>query len=249
MREKNTGEYIHHEIHNQDTFRARLFNSLREVVFGLQDGIVSTLGAITGIAGGTQDSRIVIISGLVVIVVESLSMAAGTFLSSKSEKEAEQRLLREEAKEIEKYPEAETQELREFYEERGFSAEEIDILVKRITSDKDLWLEEMAFKELGVIPHDDQGNPVRDAIYMGVSYIFGGGLSLIGYFFLPIEYALPVSILASVIALFIIGYVKGVIVETNKVRSGIEMMTVSLVAAGFGYAVGRIASMIFGVGV
>lgn len=238
--------YIHHEIHNQNTFKAKILHSLREIVFGLQDGIVSTLGAVTGIAAGVQNTSVVILSGFVIIVVESLSMAAGTFLSSKSEHEAKQRMLDEEAQEIEDFPEAETEELREFYEERGFSKEEIRILVKRITGDKKLWLEEMAFKELGVIP----GSPpheMRAAIFMGISYIIGGLVSIASYFFFPVSIAIPVSIGFSIIVLFGVGYAKGTLVKNKPVRSGLEMTLVSLAATALGYFVGRIMSYYFGI--
>jgi predicted membrane protein (TIGR00267 family) len=71
---------------------------MREIVFGLEDSFVSTLGAVTGIAAGTQDKYVVILSGLVLVAVESISMAAGSYLSSKSSMEAEEAVLKEEGK-------------------------------------------------------------------------------------------------------------------------------------------------------
>lgn len=233
-------KYIHHEMNaDQNSFKGKLMNSLREVMFGLQDGIVSTLGAITGIAAGTQNGSIVILSGCVVIVVESISMAAGTFISSKSEREVQQKMLQEEAEEIELHPEAERQELVVFYTERGFAPDEIEILVNRITSNKELWLEEMAYKELGVIP-GEEGAPAKDAFVMGLSYVIGGLVSLSSYFFLPIHVAVPVSIVLSFIALFVVGFIKGKLVHVAKFRSGVEMVVISLVAAVMGYIVGRL---------
>jgi vacuolar iron transporter family protein len=248
MKSMNTHRMVHHEIHDDTSFKAKLINSLREIVFGLQDGIVSTLGAITGIAAGTFNTQVVLLSGFVIIVVESLSMAAGTFLSSKSEKEGQDRLLKEEAWEIEQFPEAETEEVREFYRLRGFSEEEVEMITKRITSDKKLWLEEMALRELRIFP-EEKSTPKKDAIFMGVSYIIGGLVSLSSYFFLPISFALPLSIGFSIVILFGIGFVKGKLVETKKFRSGLEMVIVSAVATGLGYAVGRIVSGIFDISV
>jgi predicted membrane protein (TIGR00267 family) len=233
---------LHHELHREDTSLAgKLIRSMREVVFGVEDGIVSTLGAITGIAGGTGDPFIVVLAGLVIIFVESLSMAAGTYLSSKSEREMEEKMLREEAQEIEDDPEGEREELVQFYASRGFTPSEVGILVKRITSDKKLWLEEMAFRELKLIPQKKE-TPKTAALFMAISYILGGCTPLIAYFLLPIENAIVVSVAVSVCALFLVGYIKGRVVQINRLRSGIEMAVVSLSAAGVGYVVGQLAS-------
>lgn len=89
-----------------------LRRSLREGVFGLQDGLVSTLGALTGIAGGTQSREHVLLAGAVVVAVEAMSMAAGSYLSSKSERQYLERMLREEELAIERDPEGERREIR-----------------------------------------------------------------------------------------------------------------------------------------
>ena len=123
---------------------------LRDAVFGTQDGLISTLGALTGIAEGTQDRMTVVISGLVIVTVESLSMAAGSYLSSKSHREYLQRLLNEEKESILKNPEEERKELRAMYRERGYTESEVAIIERRLFSDDRLLLEDMAHKELGI---------------------------------------------------------------------------------------------------
>ncbi len=75
---------------------------MREIVFGLEDSLVSTLGAVVGIAAGAQNREVVILSGVVLVVVESISMAAGSYLSSKSAEEAEEEIEREERKKVQK---------------------------------------------------------------------------------------------------------------------------------------------------
>lgn len=240
---------IHHEMGEEKKGAWNHFmDSLREVVFGLEDGIVSTLGAITGIAAATRDFDIVVLSAFVIIFVESLSMAAGTYLSNKSESEVEERMLAEERYEIEHFPEKERKELEEFYTERGFSPDEVQILVSRVIQDPDLWLEEMAFKELGVIPGREM-NPVRDALVMGVSYIIGGLVAVSMYFVFPVNTAIYVAVAFSVVVLFGIGFAKGQLVHTNRVKSGLEMMVVSLSAAAVGYIVGQIITSMTGISV
>lgn len=242
MKEKAEKSMLHHE-HQDDSWRGKAFQSLREIVFGLEDGIVSTLGALTGIAAGVQDLNIIILAGFVIIFVESLSMAAGTYLSSKSEQEMEEKILNEERQEIEEDPEGERQELVEFYQERGFTPDEVEMIVNRVTSDKELWLEEMAYRELGVIP-DKERTPVHDALFMGVSYIFGGSVPLVLYFFIDLPHAITASVLFSISMLFVVGFVKGKLVGIHSVKSGLEMMLVSVAAAGIGYAVSQIVGQV-----
>lgn len=243
QKKPNQMNYIHHDMKDDQSFRSRLLESLREIVFGLEDGIVSTLGAVTGIAVGTGDPFIVILSGVVVIFVESLSMGAGTYLSSKSEHEFEERILAEERHEIETEPERERAELVEFYTERGFTPEEVEIIVNRITQNPKLWLEEMAFKELGIVP-DVERHPVRDGLIMSFSYIIGGFVPVISYFFISVQAGILTSIALSVVVLFIVGYIKGTIVHVNRIKSGVEMMIVSLSAAGVGYVVAQIVNFL-----
>ena len=162
---------------------------LREIIFGLEDGLVSTLGAITGIAGATSNQPLVIISGFVVVAVESLSMAAGTYLSNKSETEAN-----------------------------------------------------------NAINHQKQkigSQPIKDGIFMGISYIIGGSLAMVSYFILPLPQAMIGAVVTVVITLLIIGYLKGKLTQTKPVKSAIEMATVSLLAALLGYTIGKLAALAF----
>ncbi len=220
-------------------------DTLREAVFGLEDGIVSTLGALVGIAIGTQDRFVVVLSGLVIIAVESLSMAAGSYLSSKSEREVTQRYLEEERWEIEHEPERERQELYGYYAARGFTKAEVDILVRRVTSDPKLWLEEMAQHELKIIP-GEAINPGRNALVMGLCYIVGGLIPLVSYLTnMTMQHAIPTSIVLSVSGLFLVGAFITRLTKRVWWKSGLEMVTVSVGAAAMGYLIGSAARFLF----
>lgn len=162
---------------------------IRETIFGLEDSIVSTIGVVVGIAAGTQNSYVVILSALVVVVVESLSMAAGTYLSNKSQMEIELASGR-----------------------RGFLSR------RHLVSQS-----------------------IIDSLVMGVSYIVGGTISVLPFFFTtPLEAIAP-AIVLSVGMLFSIGYAKGKMANINPLRSGLEMSLVSLSAAALGYIIGIFA--------
>lgn len=176
------------------TLERTIAESMREIIFGLEDSLVSTLGALTGIAIGARSTYIVILSGLVLIAAESMSMAAGSYLSSKSASETERLLHKVDGK-----------------------------------------------------VYDHETNPVRAGIVMGVFYFLGGFIPLLSYFFLPINQAIQVSVPTTALCLFILGVWSSRFTRRNALRSGVEMMVVSLSAALVGYLIGRAVSLYFGV--
>ncbi|OGX28853.1 MAG: hypothetical protein A3B78_02725 [Omnitrophica WOR_2 bacterium RIFCSPHIGHO2_02_FULL_67_20] len=212
---------------------------LRDAVFGTQDGLISTLGALTGIAAGTRSGEAVVVAGFVIIVVESLSMAAGSYLSSKSQREYLERLLREEEEEIARDPEGERQEIVEMYRLRGYADEEIAIIARRLMSDPKLLLEDMAHKELGISPSTLE-EPLGNALVMGTAYVAGGLVPVLPYLTLPMATAMPVSIIGTLLALFLFGGLKGRLVKQSWWRSGLEMVGVAGVAALAGFFIGRL---------
>lgn len=171
-----------------------IIDSMREIVFGLEDALVSTLGAITGIAVGTQSTYVVILSGLVILFAEATSMTAGSYLSTKHAREAE--IL--------------------FHERNNLEV------------------------------HEDSTHPVRAAVVMGVSYLLGGVFPLFFYFVLPVAQAVVPAIVLTAFVLFFVGYWAASFTKTSRIKSGIEMMFVSLAAAGIGYGIGRLVGAYFG---
>jgi predicted membrane protein (TIGR00267 family) len=225
----------HHGVSQGGGVRMRL----RDAVFGTQDGLISTMGALTGIAAGTQSSEAVVVAGFVILVVESLSMAAGSYLSSKSQREYLERLLKEEEEEIARDPEGERQELWDMYRARGYADAEIEIIAKRLLSDPKLLLEDMAHKELGIFPEALE-EPIGNALVMGTAYVVGGIIPVTPYVLLPIHQAMPLSIGGTLLALFLFGGLKGRVVKQSWWRSGLEMLTVAGVAALAGYVIGQL---------
>ncbi|MFC1633057.1 VIT1/CCC1 transporter family protein [Patescibacteria group bacterium] len=218
----------------------------RQIIFGLEDSLVSTLGVITGIAAGTGNPLIVVLSGFVVIFVESISMTAGEYLSSKSEKEILRGTLLERKQAIIDNPAEEKQKLKELYKKQGYQENELAAIIKRVTSDEELWLEEIGAHELR-LGHQYISQPKRGAIYMGISYLFIGIVPLVAYFFLPIMHSIWVSVVLTAVTLFIIGAIKAKIAKITLWKSGFEMVVISLAAAAIGFGIGRLVSFIFGI--
>lgn len=236
----------HHRLRQErhgtsDVMRSRL----RDAVFGTQDGLISTMGALTGIAAGTRSGEAAVVAGFVIIAVESLSMAAGSYLSSKSQREYLERLLREEEEEIANEPERERQEIWEMYRSRGYPDDEIAVIARRLMSDPKLLLEDMAHKELGISPATLE-EPLGNAFVMGTAYAVGGLVPVIPYLFLPLHGAMPVSVIGTLAVLFLFGGLKGRIVKQSWWRSGLEMLSVAGLAALAGFLIGRVASRFTG---
>lgn len=235
--EKNK-EYLHH-ANPVDTAL------IREGVFGLEDGMVSTLGAVTGIATATGDYYTTILAGCVVISVESIAMAVGSYLSSKSEKEIDERMIYEEKIEIDTYPKEEQEEIEQMFIEDGWSKGLAKQMAHEAGNNKELMLKEMSYRELKIIP-DNLENPKQNALIMGVTYVFGGSIPIAPYFFFhSMWYAIPVSICATLVGLFTLGALTTKFSKRAWWKAGLEMLSLASAAALIGYAVGQFVEKIY----
>lgn len=236
MEIKKRKDFIHHR-------KSKISAGIREIVFGMEDGMVSTLGAMTGIAVGVGDSFVAILSGLVIISVESISMAIGSYLSNKSVIEVDKRKLYEEGIELKETPEEEKRELVEMYLDDGWPLELARQMVDTAFKDKKLFIKEMAHHELGIIP-DKIDNPVRGGVYMFFSYVIGGLIPLIPYFILPIKTSIFVSIVSTMLGLFLLGVITVRFTKRSWWKSGAEMFGLAGLATVVGYIIGRLADII-----
>ncbi len=225
--------YIHHQSNTPRT------SIIREVIFGMEDGMVSTMGAITGIAAGTQNHFTVVLAGFVIIAVESISMAVGSYLSNKSEKEIDERKMHEEREELKNFPHEEKKELEDMYVKDGWPKALAPQMAEAASQNHELFLQEMAYRELRIIP-DDTSRPVHNGIAMGVSYIIGGSVALVPYFLLKtIAVATPVSVGFTLIALFILGAATTKYSRRAWWKAGLEMLLLASAAGLIGSLVGR----------
>jgi VIT1/CCC1 family predicted Fe2+/Mn2+ transporter len=213
-------------------------SNIREIIFGAEDGFVSTLGLVLGMAGATNDSRVVIIAGAVYVIAEAFSMAAGTYLASKAEKEFYQLKLDHEKWEIENIPDAERQEIRDIYGAKGIKGRLLEELVSKVTSNKRLWLRVMMEEELHIFP--SRIEPMRNSIAMFLTSLVAGLVPILPFVLLPPANSIAVSIILTLSALFATGALKGRFVEMDWKRSGMEMLIVGALAAAIGYGVGLI---------
>ncbi len=225
-----------------------LATNVREIVFGLEDSLVSTLGTMTGVAIGTGDRFVVVLTGVVLVVVEALSMAAGSFLSSKSATELFEERKRQDHARVLLERVSDRESLRDLFVRKGFSREEIGVALDAIGRERRVWLAEMRRCEHRFLPSVGV-SPRLSALVMGVFYLVGGAITLVPYFVLPVSLAIPVAITLISAALFALGIAKARLTGVGVLRSGVEMLVVSLGAALLGYVFGRGISLAFGIDV
>ncbi len=212
---------------------------LREIVFGMNDGLISQLGFLAGVSGALDEPGPILVAGLAAMVSGTVSMAIGGYVSVKSQREFYESEIRREIHEMATMPEHETEEVRQLYRAKGFRGVELERLVTHITANRDVWLKVMMEEELGLFP-EHETKPLVSAAYVGVSFALGALVPLLPYLLLPPLTALFVAVALATATLFGIGAAKSRLTRRHWALSGLEIMAFGLVAAVVGYVIGRL---------
>jgi len=226
--------------------RKKVGGSIREIVFGMEDSLVSMLGAVTGVAASTHSTTLVLLTGSVLVVVEALSMSAGSYLSSKSAKELYALRHKQDAARLLQERISDDESLHDALKRKRFSEKDIENILGALARERKVWLKEVKRHEYRMLP-SVAGSPVWSAFMMGGFFLLGGIFPLLPYMFLPINYALAPSILLTAAILFLLGVFKAKVVNGHWLKSGFEMASISLAAAILGFLVGKLAGLFFGV--
>jgi predicted membrane protein (TIGR00267 family) len=210
---------------------------IRQFMFGSLDGLLVPLGVVSGVAGGTSNSKIVVIAGVAEAFAGALSMGAGEYLSGKSESQVQQAAIRDEEEEIAVIPDIERYELELIFQNEGLSADDARVVAERIATDRHCWVNTMVEKELGLSAEPAESH-LLDSFYMGLSYVIASIVPLAPYVALPVKYAFFVSLALTIVALFVLGAVKGRLAKMSLVRSAAEVVAVGVGSAAGGYLLG-----------
>lgn len=227
-------DYLHYK-------NSKVLSVMRELVFGMEDGMVSTLGSITGIAVGSGNHYVIILAGLVIIAVESISMGVGSYISSLSERDIDRRKISEEKEEIAKYPGQEKEELYGFYIKEGWPRDLARQMADTAAQNQNLMLQEMTMHELKVYA-PASAHPLTNGLTMLLSYIVGGLVPLFAYFLLPIDLALKTSVPITLLGLFILGALTTRYSKGSWWRTGLRVLLLGGAALLAGYFIGTYVS-------
>jgi VIT1/CCC1 family predicted Fe2+/Mn2+ transporter len=215
-------------------------NALRAAVLGANDGLVSNLSLVMGVAGAELSGQAILVTGLAGLLAGACSMAMGEWLSVQSARELNQRQLAIEAEEITTVPEEEQQELALIYEAKGLTADEAKTLAAKLMADKDSALDALAREELGIDPQELGGSAWAAA---GTSFVLFAGGALVPvapFLFLTGTSAVSVSLLVSALALFLVGAAITLVTGRSVLSTGLRQLLFGAVAAGVTYGIGRL---------
>ncbi len=228
-----------HEEHGHSLFG----KNIREIIFGIEDGLVSIFGAVIGLAIGSSSSSVVVLGGLAAAISGAISMAAGTYLSSKSEQEWIEKERKTELKEIKKHPEEYRKEVKNILKDRGFDGKTLDEMVKTLCEDEKLCAK-MILEHEGIYSQRSD-SPIKDSGAMFFAYLFATVFPVLPYILFPLNTAMIVSGVATIVALFGFGASKQAFTERKWYWSGLEMLLVGTIAGLAGFVIGQL----FGVGI
>ena len=221
---------------DRERFRVANLGRLREVVFGAQDGILSTVALVTSVAVAVGDNATVLVAGLAAALAGMLSMATGAYLGSRAEQDVQRPEIEREAQEL--------AELVVIFQREGRTYDEARQLADEIAKDKELWLNTLIEKELGISP-EETTNPIKDALAMGASFIIAALIPIIPYLFLAGTAAIGVSVAGALVGLFVLGMGKGRLVQRSPIWQGLEILGIGAVSAGVGFLLGEGIPRIF----
>jgi predicted membrane protein (TIGR00267 family) len=224
-------------ILNREAWHTAGGGAVRELVFGVNDGLVSTLSLVSGVAGAAVQQSVVLLAGVAGLLSGAISMAAGAYISTKSQREVYEAQVSREREELLLEPEEEKDELRTLYRLKGYSVEEADRLVDCISQNEELMLESLVRDELGLMP-ETFPNPWRTGLQSGGAFVAGALVPLMGYLFFSRMTATLVSVAISIVALFLIGVLKTLFTGLPWLRSGLEMVLIGLFATVTTYLIG-----------
>jgi VIT1/CCC1 family predicted Fe2+/Mn2+ transporter/rubrerythrin len=220
--------------------------SIREVVFGAQDGLVSTFAVVAGLAAAGVGPLVVLLGGAVSAVAGVLSMSIGTYLSSRAQRQLYEAELTRERGEIHEHPGEEVAELIAALHARGMSRPDAAEVARRIARHPDILLSTLAIFELGLAPQR-LGRPVRDAFVMAVAFGVASVVPLLPFVFGSALPALGVSAVLTIGALFGVGVLKARVAGVSALRSGLEVAIFAAASGVLSFGLGRLASILLGV--
>lgn len=213
---------------------------LRDIVIGMSDGLTVPFALAAGLSGAVVSSGIIIIAGIAEIAAGSIAMGLGGYLAGKTEQDYYNSELKREYEEVERVPEMEKQEVKDFFKAIGLSKNIQHQAAEEIAKDKKQWVNFMMKYELG-LDEPDPKRATKSALNIGLSYIAGGIIPLSPYFFINNSTeALKISVIATLICLFVFGYFKSKMTGVNAFRGAIKVTLIGAVAASAAFGIAKL---------
>ncbi len=217
--------------------------NFRAAVFGVNDGLVSNMSLVLGVVGAHAEHHFILLSGIAGLLAGACSMAAGEYISMRSQREFFEYQIELEKEELELYPEEEAAELTQIYRARGVPAEEAKKMANLIITNPDRALDTLAREELGLNPND-LGSPIGAAVASFLSFAFGALIPLIPLMLFSSNSALFYSIGLTGLALFMIGGLLSLFTNRSAIISSLRMLFIGAIAGGLTFLIGKCVGVV-----
>ena len=219
---------------SESKIRVANLTRIRELIFGLQDGLISTVVLVSSVYGATADNGLTIIAGLAGALGGTVSMSAGSLLSSRAEKEVLESQINIELTKFMDDPNKKIDQLISTLVTDGLTEEEAIAITETMAKNEDVLLRTVIEKELG-LSLDTVNVPWKDALVMGVSFVIGATVPIFPYLIMEGPNVVAISIAAAGLGLFAMGVGKAKLTNRNPIMSGIDMLSIGILAATAGY--------------
>ena len=231
---------IQKENHPEKHFMAR--DLIRDIVIGMADGLTVPFALAAGLSGTVSNTHLVVIAGVAEIAAGSIAMGLGGYLAARTDVEHYLSELERERREIIELPDREREEVADILREWNIPEQTVTSAVDAISKNSDLWVNFMMKYELG-LEEPDPKRARNSSLTIGFSYILGGIIPLSPYMFiLQPESALIVSVIVTLIALFVFGLIKGKFTGSKPIKSAGQTTLVGGLAAGIAFVIAKLIS-------
>lgn len=213
--------------------------SVRDVVLGMSDGLTVPFALAAGLSGAVAANSIVVTAGLAEIAAGAIAMGLGGYMAARTDREHYAAERAREVRETELIPRTELNEVADIFRHYGVAEEQIEPILKSISSDKNRWVDFMMRFELGLEAPDPR-RAVRSAVTIAISYVCGGLIPMLPYMLTQdVRTGLMSSTAATVSALFVFGVIKGRLTGFGAIRSGFRTVAIGGLSAAAAFALAR----------
>jgi VIT1/CCC1 family predicted Fe2+/Mn2+ transporter len=225
--------------------RARIerLSRVRELVLGVQDGLLVPLGVVSGMAAANPGRAAILVAGLAEAVAGAIAMGAGSYLASEAEEAFYRAEIADERVEVEEHPQREQAELAIALEREGLPTAEALQVARGLASNANVFLRTKVEKELGLSP-ETGGAALGDGLVVGISYLLAAIVPLWPYVAFARLTALPVSVACTLLALFALGVFKGRVGRQPRAVAGMQVLLIGSVSAAVGFGIGHLVTSI-----
>lgn len=214
-------------------------NTVRDIIIGMSDGLTVPFALAAGLSGAVSQTNIIVIGGLAEIAAGCISMGLGGFLAAQSDSEHYYSEQKKEYHEVDVVPEREAQEVIDIFKSYGLNENQTAPIIEEFKKNPDNWVEFMMQNELH-LDKPDKARAKKSGVTIALSYLFAGFIPLSPYFFMKNSHeALLISVIATLTALLIFGYIKAKLIDNNPWKSALQTVSIGGVAALAAYLLAR----------